>query len=129
MANQRETVLSADAFLVSETDSKGNIIFVNDEFCHVAGYTREELMGQPHKVVRHNEMPKAAFKDLWDTVRQDEVWQGYVKNSTKQGGYYWVHATVYPYKNDNKEQCYMSCRRKPSKEDIENSEALYRTMT
>jgi len=129
MAEGRETVLSSDAFLVSETDAKGNIIFVNDEFCTVAGYSREELLGQPHKIVRHNDMPKAAFHDLWQTVKKDEVWQGYVKNSTKQGGYYWVYATVYPYKNAKKEQCYMSCRRKPSNEDIEESVRLYKTMT
>ena len=124
----KETVLNADAFLVSETDAKGHIIFVNDEFCKIAGYSREELLGKPHKIVRHQDMPKAAFKDLWETVKKDDVWQGYVKNSTKQGGYYWVYATVYPYKNSNKEQCYMSCRRKPSTEGILKVEILYKTM-
>jgi len=124
----RETVLKDNAFLVSETDSKGNIIFANEEFFNVAEYTLEELLGQPHNMVRHPDMPHAAFKDLWETVKSNEVWQGYVKNKTKNGGFYWVHATVYPYKNSNGEQCYMSCRRKPSYQAIEDAQALYRTM-
>lgn len=123
-----ETVLKDEAFLVSETDSKGIITYANDEFCDVAGYSREELINQPHNLVRHSDMPKAAFEDLWNTVKKGSVWQGYVKNSTKQGGFYWVYATVYPYKNENGEQCYMSCRRKPSFEKIKEYEALYRTM-
>jgi aerotaxis receptor len=129
MANGKETVLVDDAFLVSETDAKGNIIFANEEFCKIAEYELQELMGQPHNIVRHKDMPRAAFKDLWDTVKSGEMWQGYVKNATKSGGFYWVYATVYPYKNDKKEQCYMSIRRKPSRENIEKSEALYKTMS
>jgi len=123
-----ETILNEDAFLVSETDSKGHIIFVNDEFCKVAGYSREELLGNPHNIVRHKDMPKAAFKDLWETVKSGNVWKGYVKNATKAGGFYWVFATIYPYKNDNGEQCYMSCRRQPSREDVSKYDALYKTM-
>mgnify|MGYP000444474425 CR=1 FL=1 len=126
MAN--ETILTEDAFLVSETDSKGNIIFVNDEFCKVAGYSKDELISNPHNMVRHKDMPKAAFKDLWETVKSNEVWKGYVKNETKNGGFYWVDATIYPYKNDNNEQCYMSVRRKPSRENVSKYEALYKTM-
>ena len=128
MAMNQETVLNDNAFLVSETDAKGNILFANEEFCRVAEYDMDELVGKPHNLVRHNDMPKAAFKDLWDTVKSGEVWQGYVKNKTKSGGYYWVFATVYPYLNEKKEQCYMSCRRKPSKEEVIKHEALYKTM-
>ena len=123
-----ETVLKENAFLVSETDSKGIIKFANEEFCNIAGYSLEELVNQPHSLVRHQDMPKAAFEDLWSTVKVGNVWQGYVKNATKQGGFYWVFATVYPYKNNNGEDCYISCRRKPSREDIQNAEELYRTM-
>lgn len=128
MAKDVETVLSDDAFLVSETDAKGTIIFANEQFCKVAEYTLDDLVGQPHNVVRHEDMPKAAFEDLWTTVKKGEVWQGYVKNKTKSGGYYWVFATVYPYKNEKKEQCYMSIRRKPSRENIEKHAELYKTM-
>jgi aerotaxis receptor len=123
-----ETVLKDKAFLVSETDSKGNITFANDEFCEVAGYKLEELINQPHNMIRHQDMPKAAFEDLWSNVKSGNVWQGYVKNSTKQGGFYWVFATVYPYTNSKGNDCYISCRRKPSRENIQEAEELYKSM-
>ena len=123
-----ETILKENAFLVSETNSKGIITLANKEFCDVAGYTLEELIKQPHNIVRNKDMPKAAFADLWSTIKKGEVWQGYVKNATKQGGFYWVFATIYPYINKEGEQCYISCRRKPSKEDVQKAEELYRTM-
>ncbi len=126
MAAGQETVLDEFAFLVSETDSKGIIKFANDDFCKVAGYTLEELMGQPHSMVRHNDMPKAAFKSLWDTVQAGEVWTGYVKNSTKDGGYYWVFATVYPFQSCDGSVGYMSCRRKASNDEIAEYTALYK---
>jgi aerotaxis receptor len=128
MARGSETLLSENSFLVSETDAKGNILFANDEFCNVAEYSLDELIGKPHNIVRHPDMPKAAFKDLWDTVQKGKVWHGFVKNSTKSGGYYWVFATVYPFKNESGAQCYLSCRRKPSREDVEKHESLYKTM-
>lgn len=128
MANGVETILNEDAFLVSETDSKGNIIFANKQFCNIAEYKLEELMGKPHNIVRHQDMPKAAFKDLWETVKEGKVWQGFVKNKTGTGGFYWVLATVYPYKNEEDQQCYMSIRRKPSREDISKYTELYKTM-
>lgn len=125
----KETILDDRAFLVSETDAKGNILFANKQFCKIAEYAEDELVGKPHNLVRHQDMPKAAFKDLWETVKSGNVWQGFVKNKTKSGGFYWVFATVYPYKNENNEQCYMSIRRKPSREDIKKYEELYRTMS
>jgi len=125
---EREIVLNDNSFLVSETDAKGTIIFANEEFCKIAGYTLDELFGHPHNIVRHKDMPKAAFSDLCSTVKNGEVWHGYVKNATKNGGYYWVFATVYPFKNENNEQCYLSCRRKPSREQIEKHSQLYKTM-
>jgi aerotaxis receptor len=128
MAHGQETILNDDSFLVSETDAKGMVTFANEEFCKIAEYNLEELMGKNHNLVRHKDMPKAAFKDLWDTVKSGKVWQGYVKNSTKSGGYYWVFATVYPFKNEKNEQCYLSCRRKPSREDVEKYGELYKTM-
>lgn len=124
----RETVLSDDAFLVSETNSKGVITFANEQFCNVAGYNIEELINQPHNLIRHNDMPKAAFEDLWNTIKSNQVWVGYVKNKTKNGGYYWVYATVYPYKNEDGEQCYMSCRRKPDTNELNKAIELYKTL-
>jgi len=126
----QEYVLKSNDFLVSLTDEKGIILFANDDFCKVAGYTLDELVGKPHNVVRHPDMPKAAFKDLWNSVKAGDVWSGYVKNKTKDGGYYWVYATIYPMKDavTNKVQ-YMSCRRKPSQEEIQSAQTLYKTLT
>lgn len=125
----QEYILKNDDFLVSQTDDKGIIIFANDDFCKVAGYTIDELVGKPHNIVRHKDMPKAAFKDLWETVKSGKIWSGYVKNRTKDGGFYWVFATVYPmYDATRKEQTYLSCRRKPSREEIQEAEELYKTL-
>ena len=126
--SNKETVLSDDAFLVSETDAKGIIQFANDDFCKVAEFTVEELMGKPHNVVRHPDMPKAAFKDLWETVKKGEIWTGYVKNATKSGGYYWVYATVFPFESCDGSKGYLSCRRKASVQEIQKAEALYKTL-
>lgn len=124
-----EQVLKDTDFLVSQTDAKGKILFANEDFCNIAGYTLEELIGQPHNIVRHPDMPKAAFKDLWDTVKSGKVWKGYVKNKTKSGGFYWVFATVYPnIACGDGEGGYMSCRRKASTAEIQKAEALYKTM-
>ncbi len=128
MSINKETILSDNAFLVSETDIKGTIIFANKQFCDVSEYTLEELIGKPHNLIRHEDMPAAAFKDLWETVKSGNVWQGYVKNKTKSGGFYWVYATIYPYKNDNNEQCYISIRRKPSLDEVKKHEQLYKSM-
>lgn len=124
----KETILEDYAFLVSETDEKGNIIFANDDFCEIAEYTVDELIGKPHNIVRHPDMPKVAFKDLWDTVKSGKVWTGYVKNGTKSGGYYWVFATVFPTTTSEGSKGYLSCRRKASKEEIEEHEALYKEL-
>jgi len=123
-----EKILNDNAFLVSETNEKGIILFANKQFCDIAEYSIEDLVGEPHNLVRHSDMPKAAFEDLWNTVKKGEVWQGFVKNKTKSGGFYWVFATVYPYKNDDGQQCYMSIRRKPSREDVKKYTELYKTM-
>lgn len=125
----QEYVLKSDDFLVSQTDERGIIIFANDDFCKIAGYKLDELIGEPHNIVRHKDMPKAAFKDLWDTVKSGKVWNGYVKNSTKDGRFYWVYATVYPmFDPVRNAKTYMSCRRKPSKQEIENAISLYKTL-
>lgn len=124
----KETVLNKNAFLVSETDAKGIIRFANEDFCNIAGYSLSEMLGKPHNMVRHKDMPKAAFKSLWDTVQKGEIWTGYVKNATKDGGYYWVFATVYPFESCDGSKGYLSCRRKPSIKEIEKAEKLYEEM-
>lgn len=121
----QEYVLKENDFLVSQTDSKGNIIFANEDFCRIAGYSLEEMVGKPHNIVRHSDMPKAAFADLWQTVKSGKVWAGYVKNAIKNGGFYWVFATVYPMDGG---KSYMSCRKKASPDEIASAEAIYKTM-
>lgn len=120
-----EIKLDEDIFLVSETDSKGIITFANEDFCKIAGYELHELLGKPHNIVRHPDMPKAAFEDLWKTIKQGNVWTGYVKNScSNKQDYYWVYSTIYPMENG-----YMSCRRMANRDEIAQAEALYQTLT
>ena len=123
---EKETVLDEYDFLVSETDSKGIIKFANEDFCKIAGYSLDELTGQPHNMVRHPDMPSAAFKDLWETVQKGDIWTGYVKNATKNGGFYWVFATVFPFKSCDETSGFLSCRRKASDKEIAESEVLYK---
>ena len=121
-------ILDDFAFLVSETDEKGNILFANDDFCKLAEYTVDELIGKPHNIVRHKDMPKAAFKDLWETVKKDQVWSGFVKNATKSGNYYWVFATVFPTITSDGKKGFLSCRRKATRQEIDEHDALYKTL-
>ena len=124
----KEIVLEDHAFLVSETNEKGIITFASDDFCEIAGYSVEELIGKPHNLVRHPDMPKAAFKSLWDTVKDGNIWTGYVKNATKNGDYYWVYATVYPTITSEGTKGYLSCRRKATSEEIQKAINLYKTL-
>jgi len=126
MARGQEIVLDDNAFLVSETDEKGIIRFANDDFCSIAEYSLDELIGQPHNLVRHPDMPKAAFKSLWETVKSDGIWTGYVKNKTSSDGFYWVYATVYPFESCDGKKGYLSCRRKPTKQEIQKYDKLYK---
>ncbi len=124
----KELKLGLDSFLLSETDEKGIIRFANDEFCKFAEYNLDELIGKPHNVVRHPDMPKAAFEDLWKTVQSGKPWKGFVKNKTKNGNYYWVFATVFPFRSCDGSNGYISCRRMASPDEINKYEALYANM-
>jgi len=92
----REIEVSPDELIVSMTDARGNITYANDIFCDIAGYTREEVIGKPHNMIRHPEMPKAVFKLLWDRVKKGKVIYAFVKNKAKNGDFYWVKAYVNP---------------------------------
>lgn len=125
MSYLKETVLDEFAFLISETDEKGKIRFANDDFCKIAEYQLDELIGKPHNIIRHKDMPKKAFKLLWETIKKGEIWTGYVKNATKNGGFYWVFATVYPFSLNNNAG-YISCRRKAYPKEIKKAEEIYK---
>jgi aerotaxis receptor len=114
--------------IVSRTDPAGIITHVNQSFVDMSGYSREELIGAPHYILRHPDMPPAAFKDLWETVRRGEKWQGYVKNLRKDGGFYWVKATVIPNIRNAQVIGYTSVRRKPSRQKIAECVRLYPTL-
>lgn len=124
----KEIVLDEFAFLVSETDEKGVITFASEHFCKIAGYSVDELIGKPHNIIRHPDMPKSAFKSLWDTLKNGEIWTGYVKNKTKDGNFYWVYATIYPNVTEEGKKSYISCRRKASNKEISKFSSLYKTM-
>jgi len=124
----REVPYPDGKLIVSRTDPKGIITHANKAFVEMSGYTREELIGANHYILRHPDMPAVAFKDLWDTVTQGKKWQGYVKNLRKDGAYYWVKATVIPNIRNGKLVGYTSVRRKPSRSKIKESEALYATL-
>lgn len=120
-----EVKLPKDMMIVSETDEKGIIVYANDDFCKIAGFSREELIGNAHNMVRHNDMPKAAFEDLWKTIKSGNIWHGIVKNNTKDGNYYWVNATAYPSKTVDGKVRYISVRVKPTEQEILNALTLY----
>jgi len=105
-----EFIFSDDEDLVSVTDLQGVITYANDAFCHVSGYTIDELIGQNHNIVRHPDMPKAAFEDLWSHLKNERPWRGAVKNKCKDGKYYWVDAFVTPVYENKKLVGFQSVR-------------------
>jgi len=124
----KEITLNKSTMIVSETDLKGNILYANNDFCKIAGYTKDELIGKPHNIVRHIDMPKVAFKDLWDTLAQHKTWNGIVKNKTKNGDFYWVNATAYGVTKKDGTKTYISVRTKPTNEEVEFASNLYKKL-
>lgn len=121
---QREYVLRDGIAIISKTDAKGRITHVNRDFVESSGYTESELIGQPHNLLRHPDMPAEAFRDLWETIRAGRPWSGLVKNRRKDGDHYWVRASVTPLEDGG----YMSVRQKPGREEVLEAERLYRAM-
>ncbi|WP_456486086.1 PAS domain-containing protein [Hydrogenimonas sp.] len=89
-----ETEVPENEVIISRTDLKGIITYVNETFAKISGYDTEELIGKPHNILRHPDMPRSVFKDLWETIQKGENWSGYVKNMRKDRGYYWVFAEI-----------------------------------
>ena len=89
-----ETEVPVDELIVSRTDLKGIITYANDTFLDISGYTKDELLGQNHNIVRHPDMPSSIFKNLWDTIKAKKQWNGNVKNLRKDNGFYWLNATI-----------------------------------
>ena len=114
--------------IVSRTDTRGIMTQCNPSFVDLSGYGEAELIGQPHCLLRHPDMPAAAFRDLWETVQAGRQWHGYVKNLRKDGGHYWVYATAVPNVRNGAICGYTSVRRKPSRAKIAEVSALYAQM-
>lgn len=127
-ATQHEYLLDDDTTLMSTTDLKSIITHANDAFVKVSGYQLHELTGQPHNLVRHPDMPKAAFADMWFTLQKGEPWTGIVKNQRKNGDHYWVRANVVPVVRNGKTTGYMSIRTKAKPEEIAAVEPLYKAL-
>ncbi|MEZ5701970.1 MAG: methyl-accepting chemotaxis protein [Burkholderiaceae bacterium] len=118
----------ADQTLISVTDLKGRITYCNANFVAVSGFERGELMGQPHNIVRHPDMPEEAFRDLWDTIQNGQPWTGLVKNRRKNGDYYWVRANATPVRSGSNIVGFLSVRTHASAQEIEQAEKLYAAM-
>ncbi|ODQ03984.1 MULTISPECIES: methyl-accepting chemotaxis protein [Enterobacterales] len=122
---QREFPVSENATLMSTTDLNGNIIYANEDFVEASGFSLEELVGQPHNIVRHPDIPSEVFKDMWRTLKQGEVWTGIVKNRRKNGDHYWVRANITPIIRQGKIQSFMSVRTAAKKEEVAQASVLY----
>ncbi len=123
-----ETEFPDGCLIVSRTDLDGVITHVNKSFVIMSGFTEEELIGQPHYILKHPDMPPAAFAGLWETIQKKEKWHGYVKNLRKDGGFYWVYATVIPNVRNDEIVSYTSVRRKPSAKKVAECMELYPTL-
>jgi aerotaxis receptor len=115
--------------IVSETDLNGVITFANRRFCEISGYTADELVGEPHNIIRHPDMPKAAFAQVWKTIQAGTIWHGLVKNLRKDGKFYWVETEISPiYNNNGDVKGYMAARKPASRKNIEETATIYKTM-
>ncbi|WP_127807151.1 PAS domain-containing methyl-accepting chemotaxis protein [Hydrogenophaga sp. NH-16] len=125
---QNEFVIPDGVTLVSTTDLQSHITYCNPAFIAVSGYEKEELIGQPHNLVRHPDMPQEAFRDMWDTLKSGSPWSALVKNRRKNGDYYWVVANATPIMENGQAVGYMSVRTKPTPVQVQEAEALYARM-
>ncbi len=118
-----------DKVIITQTDSAGVITYANRMFCKVSGYTYDELIGQPHKVLRHPDMPKKVFEKVWKTISSGQAWNGIIKNLRSDGLYYWVNAEILPIVDDEYNITgYISVRKQASFKDIKESQELYEKM-
>lgn len=122
---QREYDYPADWILLSTTDTRSNITYANASFCTVAGYELDVMLGQPHNMVRHPDMPPQAFEDLWKCIKNGEPWKGIVKNRCANGDHYWVDAYVSPISVNGQVVEFQSVRTKPSREQVKRAESAY----
>ncbi|OIP58301.1 MAG: aerotaxis receptor Aer [Helicobacteraceae bacterium CG2_30_36_10] len=113
--------------IISQTDLTGVITFANKKFCEISAYALDELLGSPHNIIRHPDMPKATFAKMWETIQGGQIWNGLVKNLRKDGLYYWVDTEIMPIKDEEgKITGYIAARNPASRKDIKENEKIYR---
>jgi aerotaxis receptor len=118
-----------DNVIISQTDTKGVITYANRVFIKVSGYEKEELIGAPHNILRHPDMPKEIFQKMWETIQSGQVWNGLIKNLRKDGLYYWVDTEILPVRDDNGVITgYIAARKAASRKDIQETEEIYQKM-
>jgi aerotaxis receptor len=123
-----ETHFAPGEIVVSRSDTIGTITLCNEGLSRLSGYSREELLGEPHHLLRHPDMPRGVFKELWETIDQGYKWHGCIKNLRKDGGFYWVFCSVVPNIRDGAIHGYTSVGREVSRSRIESASAAYREM-
>ncbi len=115
-----------DGIIISETDLKGIITYANRRFCKISGYDKEELKGKNHNIVRHPDMPRSAFKDLWETIQSGKSWVGTIKNLRKDGRYYWVYTYISPIVRGGEIVGYAAARKPASPTEVEEASLNYK---
>ena len=124
-----EEVLFDGRSLISETDTKGVITYANRKFFEMTAYSKEEIIGQPHNILRHPDMPKVAFEQLWKTIKSGTIWEGYVKNLRKDGKFYWVIVHIVPkLDEDGNIIGYIASRKVPARDKIAATQETYKQM-
>jgi len=124
-----EEYLFDNNVIISQTDEKGIITYANKAFCNVSGYSVEELVGKPHNIIRHPDMPKIVFTKMWETITGGQAWNGLIKNLRKDGKFYWVDAEILPIKNnDDNITGYIAARKEASPKDVHETKETYKKM-
>ena len=124
-----EEYIYEGSVIISQTDLDGTIVYANKMFCEISGYKSEELVGQPHSMLRHPDMPKSVFAKMWQTIQSGQMWNGLIKNLRKDGLYYWVDSEILPvYDDDNNMTGYIAARKPASRKNILEVQENYNKM-
>ncbi len=120
-----EEYIFEQGLIVSSTNLEGNITYANRKFCETSGYAKDELIGEGHNIIRHPNMPKSIFQELWNMIQSGKEWTGVIKNLRKDGKYYWVYSHISPIETDGTISGYTAARRPASETEIEETITLY----